>query len=88
MVNSANSTIYDRLISLHNKIGLDYYPDPNTTLNEKLGVYPNIDIKDKRSILSYVGIGNGGNNVIYDVLKTSNHEVKDSSLFNHVPSDL
>jgi hypothetical protein len=39
MVNSANSTIYDRLISLHNKIGLDYSPDPNTTLNEKLGVY-------------------------------------------------
>ena len=38
MVNSANSTIYDRLISLYNKIGLDYSPDPNTTLNEKLGV--------------------------------------------------
>ena len=85
MVNNANSTIYDRLISLHNKIGLDYSPDPNTTLNEKLGIYPNVDIKNKRPILSYVGIGNGGNNVIYDVLKTSNHEVKDSSLFNHVP---
>ena len=85
MVNNSNATIYDRLIGLHARIGIPYSPEPNTTLNEKLDIYPNLDIKDKLPTLSYIGIGNGGNNVIYDVLKTSEHEVKDAGLFNQIP---
>lgn len=84
-VNNSNATIYDRLIGLHARVGVEYSPAPNTTLNEKLDIYPNLDIKDKLPMLSYIGIGNGGNNVIYDVLKTSEHEVKDASLFNQIP---
>lgn len=85
MVNNANSTIYDRLIALHNRFGLSYTPAPNTTLNEKLDIYPNIDTKDKMPKIAYIGIGNGGQNTVYDVLKTSSHEVKDASLFNQIP---
>lgn len=85
MVNNANATIYDRLIGLHARLGIPYAPAPNTTLNEKLDIFPNLDIKDKLPTLSYIGIGNGGNNVVYNVLKTSEHEVKDASLFNQVP---
>lgn len=85
MVNNANATIYDRLIGLHARLGLTYSPAPNTTLNEKLDIFPNLDIKDKLPTLNYIGIGNGGNNVIYDVLKTSEHEVKDACLFNQIP---
>lgn len=85
MVANSSNTIYDRLISLYGKVGKVYKPPTNTTLNEKLNVYPNIDTGTQTPVLKYLGISNGGNDIIYDVLKTSEHSVKDGSLFNPIP---
>lgn len=85
VVNNANSSIYYRLLTLYKNLGLRFKAKLNTTLNEKLDILPNISIGDEYPTIKYIGIGNGGSNVMYDILKSSEHSVKDASLFSQIP---
>lgn len=84
-VNNASSTMYYRLLTLHKNLGLKFKPKANTTLNEKLDILPNMSIGDSYPEIKYIGIGIGGTNVAYDVLKSSEHSVDNGSLFKQVP---
>lgn len=84
-VNNALSTIYYRLLTLHKNLGLKFKPKTNTTLNEKLDIYPNMSIGDSYPEIKYLGIGLGGTNTAYDILKSSEHSVSDGSLFKQIP---
>lgn len=85
MVNNASNTAWYRLVTLYSRFGLPYSAEPNTTLNEKLDILPNVSIGDKYPTLKYIGVGVGGNEVLYDIMKTSEHEHDDGSLFMQVP---
>jgi len=85
MVNNACNTAWYRLVTLHQRLGIEYSAEPNTTLNEKLDILPNISIGDKYPVLKYLGVGIGGNEVLYDIMKTSEHEHEHGSLFMPVP---
>lgn len=84
-VNNASSTIYYRLLTLHKNLGLKFKPKANTTLNEKLDIFPNMSIGTTYPEIKYLGIGLGGTNTAYDILKSSEHSVFDGSLFKQVP---
>lgn len=85
MVNNSKSTIYYRLLTLCKNLGKFYNPEPNTTLNEKLDIYPNISIGETYPIVNYIGVGIGGSDVAYDIMKTSETLVTNVPLLKQVP---
>ena len=71
MVNNSTSTVYYRLLTLCKNLGKIYKPEQNTTLNEKLDIYPNISIGNSYPVINYLGIGIGGSEIAYDIMKSS-----------------
>lgn len=71
-------------------LGLPYYPQENSTLNEKFDVEPGGDLRGTIPHVKYFCIGNGGHRVIQGadgIPYTSpiNHRASDAALFNHLP---
>lgn len=85
MVNNSKSTVYYRLLTLCKNFGKFYQPEPNTTLNEKFDIYPNIPIGEKYPIINYIGIGIGGSDVVYDIMKSSETLCTNVPLLKQVP---
>ena len=88
MTTSSQRTLYGVDLQLAQLYGENYTCLPNTTLNEKFGILPGINVPEgKYPILKYITIGNGGNlqipdseNFIYN-----EHSPMDAGLFNHIP---
>lgn len=71
-------------------LGLPYYPQENSTLNEKFDVEAGADLKGTIPHVKYFCIGNGGHRMIQGadgIPYTSpiNHRASDAALFNHLP---
>lgn len=86
MIKSSKKTIYARKLATANELGLTYTALPNTTLNDKFGIMPDIR-PSKNPILKYFTVGVGGNDVITGNhgFSYSDHMSYDACLFNHVP---
>jgi len=89
MVFNTMRTIYNLKLQTANLFGKKYKPLPNTTLNEKFGIYPNYDIDSEiNPRLNLLTIGIGGQTVLdtsVTDLRKPRHSVKDGALFKHVP---
>lgn len=85
MVNNSTSTVYYRLLTLCKNLGKIYKPERNTTLNEKLDIYPNISIGNSYPVINYLGIGIGGSEIAYDIMKSSESSVINGGLLKQVP---
>lgn len=84
-------TVYGAALQTALLFGLPYRPVPNSTLNEKFGVFANMDLpQGVIPHVRYFCIGNRGHRVISGadgIPYTSpvNHRASDAALFNHLP---
>jgi len=89
MIFNSARTIYNVKLQTCKLLDLEYTPLVNTTLNEKLNIYPNY-VFDKPTMpkLNLITVGGGGipiiNNDVLD-LKRSKHGSKDGALFKMLP---
>lgn len=84
-------TIYGSHLQTAKLLGLQFQTAPNSTLNEKFGVLPNVGLEEGvYPKIGYYCIGNRGHRIITGadgIPYTSpiNHRATDAALFNHVP---
>ena len=88
MTTSSQRTLFGIDLQLAQLYGENYTCLPNTTLNEKFNILPEVNVTPGTyPTLKYITIGNGGNlqipdseNFIYN-----EHSPLDGALFNHIP---
>lgn len=88
MIVNAQRTIYDIDLCLCMRLGKQYNILPNTSLNEKFNLYPEIQVPlNEYPKLKYYTIGIGGNNIIDNGsgFSYSEHGPIDGALFRHIP---
>lgn len=89
MIINASNTIYNILLQSAMLAGKEYYPLPNTTLNEKFKIYPNYTpdpyIYPTLNLIT-IGIGNPISKDLNLLnFKKSIHSPIDGALYNHAP---
>jgi len=88
MITSAQRTIYGLEYQANLLINEPYVPKPNTTLNEKFGLYVNEPVgSDTTHNIKYLAIGVGGDQLVAGVnsYSYSQHGVLDAALFDQIP---
>lgn len=88
MIFPAQRTIYGQDLALAQSLGLEYNMIPNTTLNEKLGVLPQVEKPaGVYPIIRYLTIGCGGQSIIDNptTYPYSVHHPTDASPFKIMP---
>ena len=85
------TTIHGRHISTHKKIGLDYKPLPDTTLNQKFGIADKeVPFPGEYPFMVYLTLGTGGAEVSQSTGACTYptqlvHSPEDCALFKHTP---
>lgn len=88
MTTTSQRTLYGLDLALAQLFGAPYECLPNTTLNEKFNIYPNINVTPgSYPTLQYICIGVGGDSGIVDTEQWvySQHSPIDAALFQHIP---
>lgn len=84
-------TVLGALLQTSQLLGKPVIVKPNTTLNQKFNIQPDITISDQdHPSMTYVSIGNGGHRMNIGVNNIARpepiqHTPRDAALFNHLP---
>jgi len=87
MILNSQKTMYGMHLKINMLLGLPHTDLPNTTLNEKFNILPNMPITPGvYPTIKYLTLGIGGNTVTdSSIYKYSKHRSTDGALFDHIP---